>query len=329
MLKKIGRNNLIIWILGVTLLWYVLILSIIEEVLFSPWMLNLVGLTDISSGMRFVIEMYLSTIIPFIGILVYTGVTKRNRFVLKSFLPGYMNNGMKTLLQGLLVGFVMNFGCILCALLHGDIKLYFDFAVSGIPLMIFALVCVFIQSTSEELWCRGFVYEGINVKYPLWVAIAINGVFFGALHLFNPGANFLSIFDIVLCGFGFSIAKWYTGSIWFPMGIHTAWNFTQNFIFGLPNSGLVSETSIFTLDAANARTTWVYDAAFGVEGAVPAVVADAVLGSVCLMLAATKGRLKELGMTRAELMGEEQPGEELCGEVPRGEEPHSEEQTCD
>ena len=102
-----------------------------------------------------------------------------------------------------------------------------------------ALAAMLIQSTTEELWCRGFMYERINVHYPLWVAIVVNGVFFAFLHIFNPGVGVLPIVDIAVCGLSFSLAKWYTGSIWFPMGIHTAWNFTQNFLFGLPNSGLV------------------------------------------------------------------------------------------
>ena len=301
-MKKIVKNNLIIWILAVTVLWYVFIFSLLGEILFLPQVTEAVGLGGMSDGMRFIVEMYLSTIVPLIGIFVYTGVTKRNRFVLRSFLPGYQRNGMKTLLQGLLVGFIMNFGCIVCALVHGDIKLFYDFALSQIPLMLFALVCVFIQSTSEELWCRGFVYERITIRYPLWVAIAVNGLFFAALHLANPGAAVLPIADIAVCGLAFSFAKWYTKSIWFPMGIHTAWNFTQNFLFGLPNSGLVSETSVFTLDAASAKSNLIYDAAFGVEGAVPAVAADAILGIVCLVLAAKNGRLRELGMKHEQLV---------------------------
>ena len=304
------KNNLIIWIILVTILWYVFILSIVSEIIFSKGLLEMV-FGEISDPMYFIIECYLCTIVPFLGFIVYTLVTKRNRFVLRSTLPGYKNNGLKTLGAGLLVGFIMNFFCIVCALIHGDIKLYFDFAVEQIPLMIIAFVCVFIQSTSEELWCRGFMYERINVRYPLWVAIVVNGLFFAALHVFNPGATALPIIDIAICGLSFSLAKWYTGSIWFPMGIHTMWNFTQNLIFGLPNSGLVSEVSIFKLDAANAQTNLIYNSAFGVEGAIPAVIADLALGLICLLLAAKKGRLRELIMTRAQLENEEPIHEEI------------------
>jgi membrane protease YdiL (CAAX protease family) len=268
----------------------------------SPFLALADQIGYMENAMHFTIQMYLGTIVPFLGILIYTRITKRNRFIFHSFMPRAAGNNMRALLMGLLVGFVMNFGCIVCALAAGNIKLFLSFTANQIPLFLFALVCVFIQSTSEELWCRGFMYERINVHYPLWVAILVNGLFFAALHLGNPGAGVLPIADIAVCGLAFSVAKWYTKSIWFPMGIHTAWNFTQNFLFGLPNSGLVSEASVFTLDAASAKSNLIYDAAFGVEGAIPAVAADAILGIICLALAAKNGRLRELGMKHEQLV---------------------------
>ena len=295
---RFDRHDSIIWIILVTIVWYVFIFSLPGELLFDDHMKPVQGLLDrihyMPDAVRFVLTMYLGTITAFIGAFLYTGIPKRNRFIFRTFLPGHPGNTVKALLQGLLVGFAMNFGCILLALINGDIKLFLNFSLHQIPFYFFALVCVFVQSSAEELWTRGFMYERINVRYPLWVAILINGLFFGALHLMNPGVGFLPIFDICVCGIAFSLGKWYTGSIWFPMGIHTAWNFTQNFLFGLPNSGLVSEVSVFGLDAASATDSAVYNVAFGVEGAVPAVIGDVILGIACLILAAKKGRLGEL-----------------------------------
>ena len=295
---RVDWKNRIIWILLVTVFWYMFVFSVSGEFVFGSPASPIRGLVEKIGYMKdatyFTLEMYLSTLIAFLGAYLYTGITKRNRFIFRSFLPKSPGNTITRLLQGLLVGFVMNFGCIVCALAVGDIKLFLNFTITQIPFYLFALVCVFVQSSAEELWTRGFMYERINVHYPLWVAILVNGVFFALMHVFNPGAGFLPILDIAICGLSFSLAKWYTGSIWFPMGIHTAWNFTQNYLFGLPNSGLVSEASVFGLDAANARGSLIYDVQFGVEGALPAVFADLILGVVCLLLAAKKGRLGEL-----------------------------------
>jgi hypothetical protein len=107
--------------------------------------------------------------------------------------------------------------------------------------------------------------------------------------------------DLIICGLAYSLLCWYSGSIWTCFGIHTMWNFTQNFIFGLPNSGLVSECSIFHLDAANGISNWIYSYEFGVEGAVPAVFIDLLLAASILYLAKKNGRLEELKMSRESL----------------------------
>jgi hypothetical protein len=101
-----------------------------------------------------------------------------------------------------------------------------------------------------------------------------------------------------VCGLSYSLLRWYTGNIWIAMGIHTGWNYTQNFLLGLPNSGLVSEVSLFHLGAANGTTNLIYDYGFGVEGALPALFIDSLIGIICLVLAARDGRLGELGISR-------------------------------
>ena len=149
------------------------------------------------------------------------------------------------------------------------------------------------------------IYERILIHHPLWVAILVNGVFFGLLHCFNDGASVLAILGIVICGLSYSLVRWYTGSIWIAMGLHTMWNFTQNFLFGLPNSGLVSQVSVFHLQASTGISNLIYDYAFGVEAAIPALIADGALGIAALLLARRDGRLGELKLSY-EKMAEQQ-----------------------
>lgn len=59
--------------------------------------------------------------------------------------------------------------------------------------------------------------------------------------------------------------------------IHTAWNFTQNIIFGLPNSGNVVPYSIFKLDAGSAVKNFAYDPGFGIEGTALSCVVQAAV----------------------------------------------------
>jgi len=118
------------------------------------------------------------------------------------------------------------------------------------------------------------------------------------LHIFNDGATVLAIIDIMICGITYSLIRWYAGNIWIAMGLHTGWNFTQAFIFGMPNSGLVSAVSLFHLESSNGINNLIYDFNFGVEGGLPAVIVDLVPAVLVIVLAAKNGRLKELVMSR-------------------------------
>ena len=100
--------------------------------------------------------------------------------------------------------------------------------------------------------------------------------------------------NIVVIGLAFALAKWFSKSIWLLFGIHTGWNFTQNFIFGLPNSGRASQVSVFTLDEANASGGLIYDPVFGVEGAITQLIVAVLLAVICFVLIKRAGRMAEL-----------------------------------
>ena len=295
MLKPTHFTNRIIWIL---LAWFALYELLDEIFIIGFYSFLKHFFWRVSNAMMFVFEYYTPLIASVAFFVVFCLLSKKNRFLLDVIKPTREGRSMKMLGFGILLGFLTNFFCILCAMLHGDVKFYYDFSASQIPVMVFAFICVFFQSTSEELWCRCYLYERINVHYPLWLAILINGTLFGLMHIFNDGITVLAMADLIFCGIFYSLARWYSGSIWISFGMHTMWNFTQQFIFGLPNSGLVSEASIFHLDALNATSNLIYDYTFGVEGALPAVLMEILPIVVILLLAKRDGRLGELRESR-------------------------------
>ena len=301
-LKKTSITNRIIWITAV------FILGVLAGDLAAIGGLELFDrLTDIRSpAVVFIMDCYMCLAFSVLVFVLFCRFTRKNRFILEGMLPKNDRKFLSRFGVGVLLGFLSNFFCILCALLNGDIKLVWDFSISGIPVMLLAFIAVFFQSVNEEVWCRGFMYERISIHYPLWVAILANSVVFGLLHIFNDGVTVLAIVSIIICGIGYSLLRWYTGSIWTAFGIHTMWNFTQNFIFGLPNSGLVSEVSMFRLDAATAIDSLMYDHEFGVEAAWPALFIDSLIAIVIIVLACRNGRIRELTLSK-EMQGYKEP----------------------
>lgn len=220
-------------------------------------------------------------------------VCKNNRPMWKCLAFRKWGNSIPALAAGLLLGFGTNTFCILMSILFGDIKLYFN---RFDPAMFFAfLFVVLIQSGAEEICDRCYLYQKLRRRYrhPA-VAILGNALIFMSMHLANPGIDMLAIVDLILTGVIFSLLVYYYDSLWGAIMFHTSWNFTQNIIFGLPNSGVVSEYSLFRLDAASARNGFFYTVDFGVEGSLGAIVVLAVLMIAILLLNRGRGERRDL-----------------------------------
>ena len=198
-------------------------------------------------------------------------VSRSGRTIIKSLWSGLKGNTVKMLLVGLAIGLGMNLVCAFIAILNGDIALYYDSFKPGSFVIIF--VFVFIQSAAEEFICRGYMYQKFMKRYgkPV-VAAVINAAFFTLVHLVNPGVTALAIVNIFIYGLLFSAMVRYFDSIWVAMAAHAAWNFCQNIILGLPNSGIVSPYSVFKLDASTAADSFAYSVSFGIESTITASI---------------------------------------------------------
>ncbi len=210
-------------------------------------------------------------------VLFLNALIRKNRPLFKAYGTGCKGNNAVNLLIGLLIGIGMNGAAILMAWMHGDIRMYFD-KVEPVPFIIL-FIAVFVQSAAEEMVCRGFIYQRVLRTYRnrFWLAVIINSVFFGMIHLGNDGISAMAVVDLVVTGLLFSAMVYYFDSLWMAMAAHAGWNFTQSILAGLPNSGIVVPYSVFRLDAASARDSFFYNVAFGVEGTVPAITIQVVV----------------------------------------------------
>ncbi len=253
------------------------VLSIVLLILgsiMSGVILNLFGLRDLVRRIcgSDDIAVFMFQYLGFIGIwgaMLLFILMKGNRPMWKAFWYNGKGNNGRGLLFGILLGFGANALCVLLSYLKGDIRLSFHGIDPVLVLTFFA--AIFIQSGAEELVDRLYLYQKLRRRYrsPL-VAIFVNSLVFMALHMANPGFTFLAGCQIALIGVLFSLLVYYYDSLWAAIGFHAAWNYTQNILFGLPNSGIVSAYSVFRLDAASARNGLFYNVGFGVEGSIGA-----------------------------------------------------------
>ena len=220
------------------------------------------------------------TYIGFISIwicgLIIISVFKGYRPILKAFSTKLKGNNIKTaIIGGLSLGLVLNLLIALVAIATGSIKLHYEGL--GLGAFLLLLIAVLIQSGAEEFVARVFIYQRLRKNFPKWPLVAIlgNGLFFILIHLGNPGMTFISELMLLLVSVMYSLVVYYFDSIWIPIVAHTTWNFTQNIVLGLPNSGIVFPVSVFKLDAG--ANNFAFDSTFGVEGSILALILNAIV----------------------------------------------------
>jgi len=209
----------------------------------------------------------------------FTFIFKNNHYIIDKITNKSKGNNIAYLFLGLLIGLVLNGFCALIAMINGDFTLRFSqFEIFPAIGLLFA---VFVQSSAEELLCRGFMYQRLlkSTNSPAF-AIIFNSLFFAALHLFNNGMSILPFYCILIFGVLTSMIVYYFDSLWMVMGLHAMWNFTQSILFGLPNSGINVPYSIFKI-GGSVKGSFAYNPTFGLEGT---ILSCALMTACCVAL---------------------------------------------
>jgi uncharacterized protein len=71
-----------------------------------------------------------------------------------------------------------------------------------------------------------------------WIsAFILSGCIFAYTHTSNNGETILGILAVACAGTVFVFSLWRTGSLWWAIGFHSAWDWAQSFLYGTPDSG--------------------------------------------------------------------------------------------
>jgi hypothetical protein len=82
-----------------------------------------------------------------------------------------------------------------------------------------------------------------------WMATVITSGLFFLAHTGNTGEDKLGLLLVFLAGVSFVVALWRTGSLWWAIGFHMAWDWSQSFLYGVPDSGLIVQGRLFATHA--------------------------------------------------------------------------------
>ena len=172
---------------------------------------------------------------------------------------------------GLGLGIGLGYFCMVT----GVMALAGAYQVTGIGASAKELVSMFcyfaIVAVGEEILFRGVLFRWIDEKWGFWAALLASALLFGILHISNPGGTLWSSIAIAIeAGLLLGAAYKWSGTLWLPVGIHWAWNFSQGNLFGFKVSGQEAGESL--LQAQIEGADWLTGGAFGAEASVVAVV---------------------------------------------------------
>ena len=70
-----------------------------------------------------------------------------------------------------------------------------------------------------------------------WISAALFSFLFGFGHKNNIGESPIGLVSAGLIGLVFCLSLWRTGSLWWAIGFHAAWDWSQSFLYGVADSG--------------------------------------------------------------------------------------------
>ena len=140
--------------------------------------------------------------------------------------------------------------------------------------VIVSLVIFVIAGAAEESLFRGYALQTFTRAKLAWVGVLLTSLPFAAAHLANPNVSRgFTFINTAVAGVWLAAAYLRTRSLWFPLGVHWAWNWTQASLLGLPVSGIQRIAPAPLLHAMNAGPDWLTGGAYGIEGGAACTVA--------------------------------------------------------
>ena len=112
--------------------------------------------------------------------------------------------------------------CLFLAMRHGDHGAWGVYLASLLGLF----PCLMIHMSAAP-------HDG-----SFWQAAWVTSTVFGLYHTANGGENWIGVFAAASIGFVFCVSVRVTGSAWWAIGCHAAWDWAETYFYGTADSGL-------------------------------------------------------------------------------------------
>ncbi len=140
-------------------------------------------------------------------------------------------------------------------------------ALHGTPLAAYAAlwgVAFVVVGLFEEFLMRGYALYTLTTGMGFWPSAVLLSVVFGTGHLTNAGESWVGALAAACVGLFFCFTVRQTGDLWFAIGLHAAWDYSESFLYSVPNSGAMVEGHLLNSSFHGPR--WLTGGSVGPEG---------------------------------------------------------------
>jgi uncharacterized protein len=134
--------------------------------------------------------------------------------------------------------------CLVAVLWKAHLIVFSGLSLTGSAAWGYALAwgCIaLLVGVFEESLLRGYLQYTLARGIGFWWAALLLSVAFALWHISNGGESLLGLVVVGLGGLVFCLSLWYTKSLWWAIGFHAGWDWGQSYLYGTPDSGLVTK----------------------------------------------------------------------------------------
>jgi membrane protease YdiL (CAAX protease family) len=209
--------------------------------------------------LRFPLIQWTGLICVTVATLAVVILWERGRWQLGLFVPP--RRALPEFLFGTIWGFLLILGCAAIIMAVTDVT---HAPGTGFPWR--ELVLVFVPAAvHEELLFRGYAFQKLHQRSRVFAIVFLAAVF-AALHSGNEAVTALGLTNIFLGGVLLGLAWERYRRLWFPIGLHLAWNLATGPLLGHEVSGYESLQTLFVERGTGPEI--LTGGEFGIEGSV-------------------------------------------------------------
>ena len=243
------------------------------------------ALSITNTGIANILAFVLITPITYYAYWLYVRLVEKREMTELGF-----SNALQELGLGTLIGFGLFASIIVILWLMGFYRVSgFEFALLA---LVGALLGAFVSALAQELIFRAIIYRITEEWLGTWWALGISALLFGLIHITSAGTTIFSAIAVALQA-GVILAAVYTLThrLWMALGLHMAWDFANDGIFGVGVAGQSGAALKGLFQANLSGPELLTGGALGVEASVIALVIVLLAGIAILRKADQKGQL--------------------------------------